>query len=67
MSWRVSWAVQAQDGAMAAEHSPWISARGERGLFTMCCGRFGLALILVQFLLKSVNEQGRVSMWLLDG
>lgn len=33
----------------------------------MCCGRWGLALILVQFLLKSASEQSRVSRWLLDG
>lgn len=43
-----------------------ISACEEQGLFTTCCGRCGLALNLVQFLLKSVSEQTRVSMWLLD-
>lgn len=43
-----------------------ISACEEQGLFTTCCGRCGLALIPVQFLFKSVSDQSRVGMWLLD-
>lgn len=64
VSWGMSWAVRHR-------MVPWqmsiagISACEEWGLFTMCCGISGLALILVLFLWKSVSEQSRVSMWLL--